>query len=369
MSILVIEKASQIAENEEKIYAKGQTQGYEKGFSEGASEKQQIINAFIDRSIMEVNIPHGVTKIGNYAFCGCHNVVKFTIPDSVTAIENHACNGIGTAKGLDEVVMPDSITTMGSHAFVWSGVKKFVISKNIDKIEASVFDGCSKCELYDFSRYEAVPSLVNVNAFDRMINYKKAKILVPAALYDEWIVATNWSVYADYIERSVSEGLQYKTDNDGNKSVIGRGSCTDSVIVIPDGIIAIAYGAFANDTVIDTLILPESGTRIEGGMDGSSLRKIVNYYRGSSFVLYGLGIEYISFIDNPQGIMGTEFSTLSDSPVYDFSKCTKIVPLTFDVEFICVGKDTQIIVPAALYDEWVTDTNWAYYADYIVAAE
>ena len=30
------------------------------------------------------------------------------------------------------------------------------------------------------------------------------EIIVPAALYDEWIVATNWSFYADYIVTPVT---------------------------------------------------------------------------------------------------------------------------------------------------------------------
>lgn len=358
----------EILDKVDEVYASG----YEKGLSEGGGSDDGVLASLIDRSIMEVNIPHGVTKIGDYAFCGCNNVVKFTIPDSVTVIGNQACNGIGTAKGVDEVIMPDSITTMGAHAFVWSGVKKFVISKNIDKIEASVFGGCSKCELYDFSRYEAVPSLVNVNAFDQMTNYKKAKILVPAALYDDWIVATNWSNFADYIEPYyiISEGLEYETDSWGNKYVIGRGSCTDSVIVIPDGVTQIAEGAFVNDQMIDTLVLPESGAAIcDGSLDGSSLKKIVNC-NGSvhSFALSGLSIERISFIDS-WGISGLALMRIQGSPVYDFSKCTAIVPINGDVEYVSVGEDTQIIVPAALYDEWVADTNWAYFADYIVAAE
>ena len=45
----------------------------------------------------------------------------------------------------------------------------------------------------DFSRATAIPT-INTDALK-----KGATILVPASLYDEWIAATNWSYWADYI--------------------------------------------------------------------------------------------------------------------------------------------------------------------------
>lgn len=67
-------------------------------------------------------------------------------------------------------------------------------------IYASVFARCTNCLLYDFSGCSAVPTLVNANAFDR-IN-ANAKIVVPDALYNDWIAATNWATYADKIVRA-----------------------------------------------------------------------------------------------------------------------------------------------------------------------
>lgn len=367
------EKVLRLKQDFDEVY----DAGYEQGKSEGGGvSDDSVLGSLIDRSITEIEIPEGVTTIGSYAFASCSKAKKLTIPNTVTSIRTQAFNTLGSSTEIDEVIIPDSVTQIGGNAFFYSGVKKFIISKNITSIPASAFQLNTKCTLFDFTRHEVIPTLQNVNAFGS-IN-AEAKILVPAALYDEWIVATNWAEYADYIEPhySVSEGLEYKTDNYGNKYVIGRGSCTDSVIVIPDGITAIAGGAFANDTVIDTLVLPESGVTIEcrpsdglGGVEGSSLRKIVNYYNALGFAFSGLSLEYISFVETPQAIDGLVFCNIQGSPTYDFSKCTAVVQISGDVEYMSVGEETQIIVPASLYDDWVADTNWAYYADYIVAAE
>jgi hypothetical protein len=44
---------------------------------------------------------------------------------------------------------------------------------------------------YDFTSHTVVPTLANTNAFSNIPT--DCEIRVPAALYDEWIAATNWS--------------------------------------------------------------------------------------------------------------------------------------------------------------------------------
>lgn len=53
------------------------------------------------------------------------------------------------------------------------------------------FYGCTKLQLVDFSQATAVPALANVNAFNS--TNTTYKIVVPDALYDTWIAATNWN--------------------------------------------------------------------------------------------------------------------------------------------------------------------------------
>ena len=52
-------------------------------------------------------------------------------------------------------------------------------------------------KFYDFTSQTAVPTLKNTNAFASIPS--DCEIRVPAALYDEWIAATNWSSLADNI--------------------------------------------------------------------------------------------------------------------------------------------------------------------------
>jgi hypothetical protein len=50
---------------------------------------------------------------------------------------------------------------------------------------------------YDFRALTAVPTLVSGYAFTDIPS--DCKIVVPDALYDEWVAATNWSSFASYI--------------------------------------------------------------------------------------------------------------------------------------------------------------------------
>lgn len=369
-------KLSEMADGVDEAVEQGYTEGIEQGKGEGYAEAEAITAAIIDRSVTEINIPEGVTKIGDYAFCGCSYIVKFTIPDSVVEIGNQACNSIGSNKGTVEIIMPNSITKMGTNAFVWSGVKKFVISKNIDKIEASVFGGCSKCELYDFSRHEAVPTLVNVNAFDQMTNYKIAKILVPPDLYSEWVAATNWSQYADYINKP-SEGLDIRESwYENGYMIMGVGTCKDELLIIPatyenQPVTDANYYAFQNNTNIVTVVLPSGYKRIAMGMffNCTRLEKILIpesvTYIGSDAFDYCASLKSITMPSSSE--WSPYFAGCTSLKLIDFSKVAA-VPELFSTN-IPFNDGMQIIVPANLYNEWIVATNWSAYADYIVAAD
>ena len=53
------------------------------------------------------------------------------------------------------------------------------------------FTGCTSLELVDMSGAGGIPQLSDINCFSRTND--TYKIVVPDSLYDEWIVATNWS--------------------------------------------------------------------------------------------------------------------------------------------------------------------------------
>ena len=74
----------------------------------------------------EVTIPNTVKSIGQNAFRGCKGITSVTIPNSVTSIGSSA---FYNCSGLTSVTIPNSVTSIGSSAFSdCSGLKEVHIS-------------------------------------------------------------------------------------------------------------------------------------------------------------------------------------------------------------------------------------------------
>ena len=322
----------------------------------GKGGDDSVLRSLIDRSITEINIPEGIETVGDYAFTFCTRVNKITIPDSVISIKQFSFNSVGADVGIDEVVIPDSVTKLGPNSFRYSGVKKIVLSKNITSIRTNTFGSCQMCALYDFSNHMSVPKLETIGAFE-LID-ANARILVPTSLYSDWIVATNWASFLKHIWVPDSRGLLFTLRGDVEEyQASGIGDCTDSTVVIPseyEGLPVTRFSAVASSKMTE-LFIPDSVTWINcGTLDedfNPNLEKIV----------FGSGLTRIDRL---------RLDRNSKCNVYDFSRCEQVPKLGFVTEPVIesIQEGCRVIVPAELLDEWKAATNWSLYADYIVSA-
>ena len=67
-------------------------------------------------NLTSINMPNGVTNIGTFAFSDCRNLTSINIPEGVTSIEGSAFSG---CQKLTSIKIPASVTSMGQNAF-WS---------------------------------------------------------------------------------------------------------------------------------------------------------------------------------------------------------------------------------------------------------
>ena len=120
-----------------------------------------------------LNIPNTVTEIGNLAFANCTSLIKLTFPDSLTTVGSGVCyndtslktvkigsgmNALETydkdrsgsflgffkqCKSLDNVVIPDNITTIDYDCFRGCvNLKNITLGNNTTTICANAFNGC-----------------------------------------------------------------------------------------------------------------------------------------------------------------------------------------------------------------------------------
>jgi hypothetical protein len=97
--------------------------------------------AFEDSNIVSIIIPDSVTTIGSAAFSGCLGLVEITIPNSVTFIGYGAFED---CSGLTELIIGSGVTTISSAAFEGcSGLVEITIPNSVTTIHSSVFENCS----------------------------------------------------------------------------------------------------------------------------------------------------------------------------------------------------------------------------------
>lgn len=168
-----------------------------------------------------VTIPKGLISIGKYAFSECYSLITIIIPDSVTSVGEYAFNAnsslrniaipenitsINTAMlnnciSLTFVAIPSRATSIGDQGFFnCRSLTSFIIPSGVTSINAGAFHLCASVMKYDFTALTSVPALLYTNAFASINGL--CKIVVPDALYNEWIVATNWATYANYIYKA-----------------------------------------------------------------------------------------------------------------------------------------------------------------------
>lgn len=144
-------------------------------------------------SLRNVIIPNGAVLLAGSAFSKCTSLTNVVAPPSAVI-----WGAFSNCSRIAKIVLHDKTTAIrqGVLAHCYS-LTSIIVPKSVTSIEGSAFTCCYSMAFYDFTHHTAVPTLANINAFTNIP--ADCEIRVPAALYDEWIAATNWATYADHI--------------------------------------------------------------------------------------------------------------------------------------------------------------------------
>lgn len=100
--------------------------------------------------IETVVVEEGISRLGAYSFYTAETLYGVVFPDSLLSIGSHAfekCTHLGnnTTGGTVEVLeiaIPDSVEEIGTHVFALSGLKKVCLPAGIKEIPESMFERC-----------------------------------------------------------------------------------------------------------------------------------------------------------------------------------------------------------------------------------
>ena len=174
--------------------------------------------AYYRSNVTSASFPN-VTSVGNNglynAFYQCTSLTSVDL-SKVTSVTSsgmerafYGCTSL-TSVDLSSVT---SVTSSGmERAFYDCTSLTTVLLKKLSSDASAFYQtfwGCTHLELVDFSEATAVPALNSTNAFGSTNNYYR--IVVPNALYNQWIAATNWSdpSIVTHIEKAI-KALTFK---------------------------------------------------------------------------------------------------------------------------------------------------------------
>ena len=229
------------------------------------------VMTFYDCGLTEVVIPNTVTSIGNAAFRKCRDLTEVTIPNSVTSIGSSA---FMSCSGLTEVTIPNSVTSIGTDAFDHcSALTEITIPNSVTSISYGTFTGCE--ELKDITIPNSVTSIGDY-AFE---NSGLREVLIPNSVTSIGKSAFNGcsrlikSAYPSTINNPFSNGIaiQYPAEGailedgiiyDQDYSTLYFVSYKVTELEIPNSVISIGDYALRGCSSLTDFTIPNSVTSI-----------------------------------------------------------------------------------------------------------
>ncbi len=321
-------------------------------------------------NLTSITLPESVTSIGEYAFYDCTGLTSITIPNSVTSIGDWAfsgCSGltsimveagnttydsrnncnaiIETATntlitGCEYTAIPESVTSIGNQAFSGcSGLTSVTIPNSVTSIGSWAFSGCSS--LTSITIPNSVTS-IGYNAFHGTAWYNNQ----PDGLVYAGKVAYRY-------KGTMPEGTEIVI-KDGTLGIAGGafyecGGLTS--ITIPNSVTSIGDSAFEYCTSLTSVTIPNSVTSIGGwafckctSLTSITIPESVNSIGGSAFS----GCTGMTSITIPNSVISIE-----DAAFYN---CTSLTSVTIPNSVTSIGVEafssckglTSVTIPSSV---------------------
>ena len=241
-------------------------------------------NAFYNKDITSVSIPNSVLTIGREAFYECQNLT------SVTFEENAQISEIGAyafynCNNLANLIIPDSVTTIGENAFGRSGLSSIDISANVISIGPGAFANCQQLTDINVDNENGVYCSTEgilyskdmTTLYQYPIGKSETSFVVPNGILNIGAQAFIGSTYIEVV--TLPEGLL----NIGNSAFGGVGKMVN--ITIPASVTSIDFGAFTECSSLSAITVSGDNqiyTDVDGILYSKAITELIAYPFGKT---------------------------------------------------------------------------------------
>lgn len=186
-------------------------------------------------------IPSGVTFIGEYAFYGCGEKTAASLDDE---------NAVPTVKGIDIIIIGDSLKTIEAHAFHgFVSLREVVIGNSVEIIGDRAF---YQCELLEKVSFGSSVKKIGQRAF------YKCESLAAVNLPDSTEIIGEYAFYKCESVKTLTLGGAVSIEK-----YAFYGLSEIETLLLPESLSSIGKQAFRGCASVTSIIIPKSVTNID----------------------------------------------------------------------------------------------------------
>lgn len=266
-------------------------------------------NAFASAGIGAIELPYGLTTIGDSAFYRCSGLTDIVLPETVQSIGFEAFDGCSSLKTIN---IPKGVTVIEGLTFYQSGLEYLDIHEGITSISVSAFMGCSNIKALNVDEnneyYKSIDGSLYTKDGKTLIKYATGKdtteFVIPNTVtrIEDYAISNSYALEKVVIPSSV--------ETIGNYAFSNCSSITN--IEIPSSVISIGDGAFSNCRSLKNVTIKNNDV---------SIGNKVFYWCDSLVGNVSDGLKYLGNSNNPYlYLFGVESKAVTTVKINDNCK-------------------------------------------------